>query len=693
MEALTRANAGLLRRLEAIERRLGRMEERLGLAGEEPVPQPEPQAPGLQIEPEALIEEGPAAPAAPVHTREPALETRLGLTWVNRVAVITCILAVAFFFKYAIDNQWIGEMGRVALGVLAGLMCLAGAEGLSRRGHRVYAQGIAGLGIAIFYLSFHAAFAFYRLLPQGPAFALMALTTLMAAAAALRYGAKAIAILGLLGGYATPVLLSTGADRPWFFLGYLLLLNGGSLSLARLRQWRVLEDLALPGSVLLYGVWLSHHAPWRVAPDLGWQLPGWLFLPAYYALFAWAGREYLTCLAHVLTCWAAALLWPDRTWPPLASLAALSAAALALADRFSWRYLPPVALGSWLAGYLAWERQSESGVPAETALVFHAISFTVFLAWLPWRLLGRRAPARSADLALATGNAALFFGMFYFVLEGAYDAWQGFATAALAAAHLGAGWLMWRGQPPESRDTRPPLAALGLALALLTLAIPIHFSGFRITMAWALEAAALAWLAARTQSPALRAGTLLVFLMVSARLLLIDLEALAGQPAYWLIANQRFLTFVTAAASFGAAAWWTRQAGARSAPVGGAYYVAAHATLLGGLCLEACEWVARSGAQNIQSGQSIAVSVLAALYAIGLVAAGVVTRRAIDRMLGLALVTLVVAKLYLYDVWLLGRLHRIAAFAALGVLLLALSFIYSRYRAVIEGLWQDRHDA
>jgi hypothetical protein len=252
---------------------------------------------------------------------------------------------------------------------------------------------------------------------------------------------------------------------------------------------------------------------------------------------------------------------------------------------------------------------------------------------------------------------------------------------------------MWRGQPRQSRDQRPPLLALGLALALLTLAVPIQLSGFRITMAWALEAAALSWLAARTRSQALRAATLLVFLMVSARLLIVDVDALAEQSTYWLIANQRFLTFATAAASFGAAAWWMRQASARDAPLAAACYVAAHAALLGGLCLEAYEWVARSGAQNIPSGQSMAVSVLTALYAIFLVAAGVVTRSLISRLLGLVLVTLVVAKLYLYDVWLLGRLHRIIAFAALGLLLLTLSFIYSRYRAVIEGLWQERQDA
>ena len=65
---------------------------------------------------------------------------------------------------------------------------------------------------------------------------------------------------------------------------------------------------------------------------------------------------------------------------------------------------------------------------------------------------------------------------------------------------------------------------------------------------------------------------------------------------------------------------------------------------------------------------------------------GVKTQAAIHRMLGLALVVLVVAKLYLVDVWVLGRLFRITAFLALGVLLLALSYLYSRLRPVLERL-------
>ena len=73
-----------------------------------------------------------------------------------------------------------------------------------------------------------------------------------------------------------------------------------------------------------------------------------------------------------------------------------------------------------------------------------------------------------------------------------------------------------------------------------------------------------------------------------------------------------------------------------------------------------------------------------------LVSIGVAARSAPNRIMGLALIAVVVAKLYLYDVWFLGLFYRMAAFAVLGALLLAMSYLYSRFRVSIENWWRDR---
>jgi uncharacterized membrane protein len=111
--------------------------------------------------------------------------------------------------------------------------------------------------------------------------------------------------------------------------------------------------------------------------------------------------------------------------------------------------------------------------------------------------------------------------------------------------------------------------------------------------------------------------------------------------------------------------------------------------LLWGLGLEVAGWAQRTAEpQNLRSVTSTSISVLVAAYAVMLVAAGVSRRSAVTRVIGMALIGLVVLKLYLYDVWLLGQFYRMTAFAILGVLLLVMSYFYSRFRGSMESWWR-----
>ena len=92
------------------------------------------------------------------------------------------------------------------------------------------------------------------------------------------------------------------------------------------------------------------------------------------------------------------------------------------------------------------------------------------------------------------------------------------------------------------------------------------------------------------------------------------------------------------------------------------------------------------------SAISLGLTVLGALYGLGLIIAGVVTRTRLNRFLGLGLLAVVVLKLYLADVWTMDRLSRILAFGALGAMLLATSFFYSRFRARIEAWMKDESE-
>jgi hypothetical protein len=504
---------------------------------------------------------------------------------------------------------------------------------------------LAAAGIVFLYLSFWAAFGLYRLLPEPAAFAWMALSTAAAGTQAVRYRSQAVALLGLAGGFATPLLLPNTGDA-WFVLAYALLLCGGAVWLARRLGWRGTEPLAAAGSVVLYLSVGSHQA----------YLTG--FLAAWFALFAASAGLVAFQAVEALAPMAVALLWAPA-WSGLALALLLAAAGLAVAH---WRGRPALAAGSffgfWFA-YAAW-RSSAASPPIAPAMALLALGFLLYVAWAV-----RRAPLAILDLLIVALDAGLFFGAAYELLPPGYAGWLAIA-AAIAEAALAR--LLW------ARDPRGGLLAAGVAWVLLLLAVPVQLAGWRVTMAWALEGAAVAWIGVRAGERRAAFAAVAAFVLVLARLAAADSRLYGSAAQYDALVNARFLTFAIAASSFGAAAWWMR----RSRLARG-LYIAAHGVLLWGLLLEAVGWAARTAPPaELRSVAGTAVSVVAAGYAVLLVAAGAAWRHAGTRLLGIGLVGLVVLKLYLYDVWLLAPFYRMTAFAILGALLLVVSYLYSR---------------
>jgi len=305
-------------------------------------------------------------------------------------------------------------------------------------------------------------------------------------------------------------------------------------------------------------------------------------------------------------------------------------------------------------------------------------AFLLFFAWLPWWTLVRDRPERSSDLATAAANALAYFAASYWLLNPIRHEYMGLLAAGIGGLHLALAKSLWK---PANRAA---LGATAIALFFVTLAVPIQFSGFRVTIAWAVEGAIFTWIAALFGSRGLTAASVFVLALAFLRLYTLDAWIYNSTSSYSLIVNARFLTFAVSAAAFLIAARFTtiKEFAATAC-------IAGHLTLLFGLALELSGWVDRSVAEASSHGVlTVGISLLMALYAVALVTLGAVTRTPINRMLGLGLIAIVVAKLYLLDVWDLGRIFRITAFLALGALLLAVSYLYSRFRPAIEKLWK-----
>ena len=128
------------------------------------------------------------------------MESRIGGRGLLYTGVVVILLGASFFLKYAFDNAWINETGRVMLGALAGIGLVIGGLRLARGGLTAFGHALAGTGFAILYLAIYAALSFYELIGIGTAFAGMVLVTLGAALAADRERAQALAFIAVAGG-------------------------------------------------------------------------------------------------------------------------------------------------------------------------------------------------------------------------------------------------------------------------------------------------------------------------------------------------------------------------------------------------------------------------------------------------------------------------------------------------------------
>ena len=197
--------------------------------------------------------EANTAPSATAKPRD--LESLIGGSVFSWAGIILVTFAVAFALKYAFDNDWISPSVRVALGALAGAGLLAVGERLRRRGLRPYAYVLSGGGVLILYLSVYAAYEFYKLLGQPLAFLLMTAVTAVAVLLAVRLNALPVAVLGLVGGFLTPVLISTGQDNQVALFTYVSVLDAGVLAVAYFKRWRVLDFLSFAATTLMTLGW------------------------------------------------------------------------------------------------------------------------------------------------------------------------------------------------------------------------------------------------------------------------------------------------------------------------------------------------------------------------------------------------------------------------------------------------------
>lgn len=254
-----------------------------------------------------------AALEADHSTRVIDWEKFLGVKLFAWIGGFALFLGIAFFIKFSFERNLIPPEARVALGLLFGVGLVGGGVLLRKREYLVTSQTLVATGVLVLYAASFAAHGLYQLIAIGPVFLLMSVITAGAFFLAGRLDARVVGVLGLLGGFLTPPMLSTGAPHAVGLFGYIALLNAGLIALAITRQWHFLVGLGAIGTVLTEAEWIfRHYQPERVPMILGVLS----LFNTFYLVNTWLenrrGRPSREAAGAVIV--QAALAWGVASW-------------------------------------------------------------------------------------------------------------------------------------------------------------------------------------------------------------------------------------------------------------------------------------------------------------------------------------------------------------------------------------------
>ncbi|MBR0823634.1 DUF2339 domain-containing protein [Bradyrhizobium liaoningense] len=230
--------------------------------------EPPPLAPEAETAPPPLVAEDVAPPPLeastgadappPLPAPAPGFEERLGTRWVVWIGGLALALGGFFMVRYSIEAGLVGPGVRVFLGGLFATALLGAGEWSRRKESisNIQALPIANIpailtaaGTAVAFATIYAAYALYGFLVPATAFVLLGLVALGTLAAALLHG-PALAGLGVVGAFVTPILVSSGKPDYWALYIYLAIVTAASFGLARIRLWRWLAVTTIAFAML-----------------------------------------------------------------------------------------------------------------------------------------------------------------------------------------------------------------------------------------------------------------------------------------------------------------------------------------------------------------------------------------------------------------------------------------------------------
>jgi uncharacterized membrane protein len=350
-------------------------------------------------------------------------------------------------------------------------------------------------------------------------------------------------------------------------------------------------------------------------------------------------------------------------------------------------WLPACALAGMAALELTWHARHFDPAAAGGPLAWYVAFYAVFAIY-PFPFRRQFARLTGPWIVAASSGLAHFWMVYQAVKLGWPNHFLGAVPALFAIAPLASLAFILRTAAPDNPKRLAQLAWFGgVALFFITLIFPIQFDRQWLTVAWALEGAALLWLFHRVPHAGLRAtGVVLLFtafvrLALNPAVLGYHVRGETGILNWYLYAYG-----VTTVALFAGA---TLLAPPRNRVFG--FNLPPLLNTLGAvlafllLNIEIADYFTAPGARSLafrfsgHFGRDMTYTIAWALFALALLSAGIWKQARAARYAAIVLLSVALLKLFFHDLARLEALYRIGALFGVAVVAILASFAYQRF--------------
>ncbi len=597
-------------------------------------------------------------PVAEVRTKEPvkqsqSFEQQVGGHLFQWIGIAALVLALLFFLKWSFDNGLIGPWGRTLLGYA---LCIgAGVAGdLLRKRHGQWAltfTGGAALGIFIItWIAQHT----YGILPMEAAFGIELLTTVAVCLLAAKYNAVNLAALGIIGAFFVPMLAGSWDVVP-YRLVFILLLDGGILALAHVRQWRALNLVALVGTLLheFHAVSLGDISRPSALCFMAAFLGIYMLVPFVYNLRNKKpsdGTDVVTLIINAIGHFGITMLWLNQTPGTREALDG------------------PVAVIFGLL-FLAFAAEAYRTNKNDAPMVLGSISLTVLFAALT-------VPMQFGEqwISLAWSLEGAFLMAMALILKDPRI--QRFAWFVTIPAYLH--YLLF------------PLAGVSLPLSMTP-------DGLVLFLLWTVMLCTFVGTGMQRDDRGSQQIVPFVFIGFGVLALTFMMNLGLGRPVPSLNGIERFVQATALIGGGYLTVWlasrdWNRLTGDERKAFSGlavGVQIVTMAYLTGEFTRAVQRGDILANVERKDAVMRVGVSILWALYGTAALIVGIVRKWKALRVFGICVLLLTTAKLTLVDFFGLGTGARIIGFFTLGVLLVGASFLYQYRKDAIKSLLGD----